>query len=84
MEEREAAEHNAVAWLSMSDEDLIRCSASLGLPGDLHPEAPHVEGSVKAKKKQIAEARKAADDHAKGHAGEKFVKDWIKANRVED
>jgi hypothetical protein len=77
---REAAEHNAVAWLVMTDEELIRCSASLGLPAELHPN-PNELGAKAAEPEHLVQARKAADDFAREHAGAKFVKDWIKENR---
>lgn len=81
MGEREAAEWNAVAWLSLTDDELIERSASLGLPGDLHPN-PTTPGAREATRKDVAKARKAADGFARDHAGAKFVTRWIKENRA--
>ena len=72
--------HNAVAWLALTDDELIRQSASLGLPGDLHPD-PNEVGAVAATAEQLVEARRAADAVAVEHAGKKFVAGWIKENR---
>lgn len=79
----EAADrHNAIAWLTMDDDDLVRCSASLGLPAELHPEH-HLPGHAKATKKQKRDLREAADANAREHAGDEFVDEWIRANREE-
>jgi hypothetical protein len=80
MDEKERNEHNAIAWLAMEDHELIRCSASLGLPANLHPEPGTPEG-VLASREELVQLRKNADDMAREHAGDKFVKDWIKKNR---
>ena len=84
MTEREAAEHNAVAWLSLTDRELIERSASLGLAGNLFMPSyiePEVAGGVPCSPEDVDRARKAADDVARGHAGDKFVSEWIKSNR---
>jgi hypothetical protein len=80
MTEREAAEKNAVAWLEMSDDELVRCSASLGLPAELHPEVSETTG-VLPTKAQVAQLRKAADAVAAEHTDAKFVSAWVKQNR---
>lgn len=78
MNEREANEHNAVAWLALTDDELVERSGSLGLPGDLHHSEPT---GTKPTRKQVDEARKAADGFARDHAGAAFVKKWISENR---
>lgn len=80
----DVAQHNAIAWLTLTDNELIERSASLGLPGDLHPGLPDgglPPGGRPATAQQVAQARKAADEHAISHAGKKFVAAWIKTNR---
>lgn len=78
MEEQEAAEHNAVAWLSLTDEELIERSGSLDLPAGLtynpNPDAPD---QVKPTQEQINAARNTADAFAREHAGDAFVDRWI-------
>lgn len=84
LSEQEAAELNATAWLSLSDEELIRNSASLGLPADLHPGEAGALGAIggaAATSEHVTEARQAADEMARLHAGKKFVDAWIKENR---
>lgn len=78
---REVAEHNAVAWLALTDSELIERSASLGLPGDLHPDGDAVEGGRSATPAQLAQARRQADAFARDHAGKQFVDAWVKQNR---
>jgi hypothetical protein len=82
MNEKEAAEHNAIAWLSLSDRELIERSASLGFDADLHPELGEASGRL-AKKAELLQMREAADKVAKGHAGAAFVKKWIAEYRGE-
>lgn len=83
--EQQAAEHNATAWLALTDEELIRNSASLGLPANLHPgdsrEALTPIGGAVATAEHVAAARKAADALAREHAGSAFVNAWVKDNR---
>jgi len=78
MTEQERNEHNAVAWLTLKDRELIEQSASLDLPGDLHPDP--AQGRL-ATYSQLAQARFKADSTARELAGDKFVDDWIKENR---
>lgn len=80
MNEQEINEHNALAWLNLTDYELIERSASLDLPGELHPD-PNTHGAVAATPGDVKQARKAADDHARSHIGDKFVREWIKENR---
>lgn len=77
---KSANEHNAVAWLAMSDDELVRCSGSLGLPGNLHPDVTEATGS-KPTKAQVLELRAAADAVAEEHTNADFVSDWVKKNR---
>jgi hypothetical protein len=76
-------EHNAVAWLRLTDRELIERSASLGLPAELHPEMYEPTGQL-ATRDQLAELREAADEIAAQHSSGKFVQNWIDENRVED
>lgn len=78
--EKEAAEHNAIAWLSLTNRELIERSASLDLPGDLHPEVGTIGGQL-ATMEQLTQARRNADAVAREHAGDAFVDEWIKQNR---
>lgn len=78
--EKERGEINAVAWLILTDDELIERSGSLGLPGDLHP-VPHEIGAAPYTEDDVVAARKQADTFAVEHAGKKFVSEWIKENR---
>lgn len=87
---RAAAEHNAIAWLSMTDDDLVRCSASLGGDANLVPAADrylldpasyvHDPGAILATDDHVAELRAAADRAAADHAGPEFVEVWLDEN----
>lgn len=81
--EQEIAEINAIAWLSLTDYELIERSASLGLPPELHPE-PGFPDATFPTKEQLVEARRVADENAVEHAGQEFVNNWIAENRVEE
>jgi hypothetical protein len=81
-------EHNAAAWLVLTDRELIERSASLGLPANLHPPIYTPEGAIGCvgggvlpTDDQVAKARKNADDVARMLAGDEFVDGWIKQNR---
>lgn len=71
-------QENAVAWLRLTDDELVERSACLGLPGDLHPD-PNI--GTKATPDQIVEARAAADEHARFWTDDSFVTAWTAANR---
>jgi hypothetical protein len=83
MTEKEAAEHNAVAWLKLTDRELIERSASLGLDAELHPEAFEPTGRL-ATYAELDELRANADAVAAEHTSKAFVKKWIAKNRQED
>ena len=74
-------EFNAVAWLSLTDHELIERSASLGLPAELHPEGERVPGGRSATPAEVTQARANADAVAREWAGDVFVDAWIAANR---
>jgi hypothetical protein len=80
MTEQERNEHNAVAWLVLTDRELVQQSASLDLPGDLHPDPTEESGRL-ATYSQLAQARFKADSTARELAGDKFVDDWLAKNR---
>jgi len=80
MTEKERNEHNAVAWLVLKDRELIEQSASLDLPGDLHPDPTEPTGRL-ATYSQLAQARFQADSVARELAGDKCVDSWIEENR---
>lgn len=82
-EEVEVARANAVAWLALTDDELVERSGSLGLDGSLHHDE-NVPGAVKATRSDVAAARAAADDNARSWAGDEFVDSWIEQNRDED
>lgn len=82
MDDRARAEWNAAAWLALTDRELIERSASLGLPGELHPEEGEPSGTL-ATYAQLAELRQAADKVAADLADKTFVKRWVKENRPE-
>jgi hypothetical protein len=77
------SEHNAVAWLSLTDRELIERSASLGFPAELHPEAGEPTGRL-ATRAQLLQMREVADKIAVEHTSAAFVKKWIAENRQED
>lgn len=76
---QEQAEHNAVAWLALTDHELIERSASVGLAGDLHPDPAETAEFVTYD--LLALARAGADAHARLHAGDEFVDAWIAEHR---
>ncbi len=71
-----ADEHNATAWLQLSDWELIERAGSLDLPADLHPD-PYEPTGVIPTKDQLAAARAAADQQARDIAGDTFVDAWV-------
>lgn len=86
MTEREAAEHNAIAWLSLTDRELIERSASLGLPAELHPEFsdPSWEGyhgGRLARQSELDQLRLNADEVAAELTDPEFVAAWVRENR---
>jgi hypothetical protein len=74
---------NAVAWLAMSDAELVNCSASLGMPGGLNADPGEPSGQLPTYA-QVEQLRAAADDVAREHAGDEFVDAWIADNRSTD
>jgi hypothetical protein len=80
IDDRAWAEHNAAAWLALTDRELIERSASLGLPAELHPEE-HVEGGQLATFEQLEELRANAEQVARDLAGDEFVDGWLEENR---
>lgn len=78
-------EHNAVAWLKMDNDELARCSASLGHDAEIVPLSSQHDSTAGLARYPTSEEqdalRKAADKVAVEHAGQEFVDEWIKENR---
>lgn len=79
MDKKEAAEHNAMAWLILTDDELVDRSASLGHDPNYNSDNTQAEATPTAE--EIIAMRKNADDFAREHAGDAFVNKWIKENR---
>jgi hypothetical protein len=84
MTEREKAEHNAKAWLELTDRELIERSASLGLDGDLHPEVGGNHGGRLATYGELDQLRANADAVARELTDDEFVDGWIAENRARE
>jgi hypothetical protein len=83
MNEQERNEHNALAWLALSDWELVERSASLDHQPQLHPNL-YEESGILPTRSELASLREAADAVAREHAGDEFVGKWINENRPED
>jgi hypothetical protein len=78
----EQKQQNALAWLMLTDNELIERSASLDMPPELHIE-PHLDDTVEATQEQIDQMRVSADMLAREWAGDEFCNKWIAENRSE-